>query len=384
MKTLIKAIAITFFIISFPVLPVLGDVHYPDPYWQSDAPEAHGFAPLALENLKAYAVSIESDSLLIVKDGYILLEEYWDGGDQFTQRQVWSVTKSITALIAGIASDRGQLSVSEQTSNYIPEWLGTDSETVTIEHLLRNISGRYATCQSDTFPLSYLVTGREFPSRRNLTQYAIDLPWLGWTAQPQEYEPGTIWGYSNMAIQCLDRVISTSTGTPTKDFAGQNLLAPLEMSATTIGTDKKGQMVMAAGIRSSARDLARIGYLVLNNGKWKGQQIISEEYIANMISPGNNPLNRAYGYLWWLNTNDGEEWNSPNVEPDRQCVYGISQYDRRYPDAPLDVYVASGKNGQYIIVSPSDNMVIIRQGHAEGGHALINDLYKETAAAFMN
>ena len=383
-KNVFKRSAISCVVMASLSGPVLSqDVVYPDPYWVSDTPESHGFDSAALENLKTYAQSINSDSLLIIKDGYIILEEYWDGGNQNTQRQAWSVTKSFTGLISGIAADQGLIATTDRASDAVTEWQGTDSEPVVVDQLLRNTSGRYADCNTDTFPFSYLETGGQYPSRPDLTQYAIDQPKVRWGKKKQQHEPGTVWGYNNMAIQTLDRVISIAAGMTTKSFAEQSLLAPLEMNATTIGTDREGHMVMAAGITSSARDLARIGYLTLNNGQWKDQQVVSEAYISNMLSPGVNPLNNAYGYLWWLNTEEGEEWNNPAVESDVKCVSGQPQFTQRYPDAPLDLYLAAGNKGQYIIVSPSENLVIVRQGNTASEEVWVNNLYKETAAAML-
>lgn len=128
--------AISLLSIVFLIKPLVAQaVICPDPFWLSDNPELHGFDPAGLENLKGYAQSIQSDSLLIIKDGYLVLEEYWDGGDQYTQRQVWSVTKSITALIAGIAADQGLIATNDRASGTIGEWRGTGSEPVVIESL---------------------------------------------------------------------------------------------------------------------------------------------------------------------------------------------------------------------------------------------------------
>lgn len=325
--------------------------------WVVDEPQNQGFDPGRLAEAANWAKENNSDSLLVIRNGYIVLENYWNGIDQNAPLPVWSVTKSVVSTLVGIARYNGYLNIDDPVAKYINELVGTDSESVTIRNILSNDSGRFWNLVGD------LLVAAD--PTENLTEYAI--------ARGQQYEPGTAWQYNQMAIQCLDRVLSVATGQSTAIFAQEYLFDPLGMTHTTVELDDMGQMIMSWGIQSTARDMARLGYLYLSGGEWDNEQLLSQEYIKEATSPSND-INPAYGYLWWLNA--VEKWYEPVT-----LIY--HEGDQAYPDAPLDVYVASGFMGQIIMVSPSDNMVIVRQGHDPLGidSPIHNSLYRGIAAA---
>ncbi len=332
---------------------------YVDLFWEIDAPEAHGFDPVKLQEAADWAEhpdSKESDSLIVIQDGYIVLERYWNGMDQYTPKQVWSVTKSFASTLVGIAQYQGFLDINEPVANYIPEWAGTESESVTIRNLLSGDSGRFWDFKGDFFVLFGWTPD-------DVTQFAIE--------RGQQYEPGNTWQYNQMAMQCLDRVMSVATGQSTVSFAQEYLFDPLGMAHTIAELDPTGQMLLPWGISATARDMARLGHLWLNGGMWNGEQILSPEYIEEATSP--NEVNPAYGYMWWLNP-DGGWIQSVTLEP---------QEGKYLPDAPPDIFTAAGSGGQMIMVSPSENMVIVRQGDDPPGHnnLTLSSIYREIAAA---
>jgi len=321
--------------------------------WVHESPESHGFDSAGLKKAAIWAQEHRSDSLLVIHDGAIILEQYWNGLESDIPIPVYSITKSVVSTLIGIAQYQGLLNINDRVSDYIEEWVGTDSETVTIRDILSNDSGRSWSLLGD-----FLIAANP-PD--NLTQYAID--------RGQQYAPGEHWQYNQMAIQCLERVLSVATGQSTVSYAQENLFDPLGMKDTTVETDAFGQMVMSWGMRSTVRDLACLGQLYLNGGIWAGKRILSLDYIRAATS-SSNQINTAYGFLWWVNTEG--EWYEPVT-----LVY--HKNDWAYPDAPLDVYVASGLMGQMIMVSPSDDVVIVRRGHDPPLSRLptFSDLYRE-------
>lgn len=337
---------------------------FPVPSWQTDIPENHGFDSAALQDTSAYAQSIDSDSLVIIRDGYIVWEQYWNGLGQTTpQKNVWSVTKSFTSILVGIAEDMGYLSIDDKASDYISQWQSNSSEPVTVRQLLANDSGRHHSVFWDNW--HFRKEGSV--GKSDMTGYAIN--------RSQQSTPGTVWRYNNLAIQCLDRVLSVATGQSTAAFAANELLVPLGMNNTTVFTDNSGQMIMPSHMQTTARDMARLGYLFLNDGNWNGQQILPSSYVSAATSPGSN-LNAAYGFLWWLNTGPNDTWRHPAIN-NHAAKTGVI-----FPDAPADLYAASGNNGQVVIVSPSENLIIVRQGHIRvDGPEIINNIYREVAAA---
>ncbi|WP_051786213.1 serine hydrolase domain-containing protein [Endozoicomonas numazuensis] len=356
------SIACTFSTLSFSQTPA-----FPVPNWPTDSPEHHGFDSTLLQNTSAYAQSINSDSLLIIRNGHVIWEEYWNGlGQNSPQKNVWSVTKSFTAILVGIAQDQGHLSLNDKASNYISQWQGGSSDSVTVRQLLANTSGRHHSIFWDNW--HFRKEGSV--GKSDMTGYAI--------GRSQQNTPGSVWRYNNLAIQTLDRVLSVATGIDTASYATSELINPLGMLNTTAFTDNSGQMIMPSHLRTTARDMARLGYLFLNGGHWNGQQIVPQSYVTAATSPGSS-LNAAYGYLWWLNTGPNDTWRHPAIN-NHAAKTGVI-----FPDAPADLYAASGNNGQVVIVSPSENLIIVRQGHTKvDGPEIINEVYREVAAAMTN
>ena len=188
---------------------------YPGARWPEKDPETAGFDREVLESAAQIADEGDSHCLAVVHDGYLIGEWYFDDWDRGAEQNVFSVTKSVTGLAVGIASDEGLLSVDDPASLYIEEWQGTDSESVTIAQLLSHTSGRYWEFLND-----YLGLG----SSEDMTGFAVDLT--------QQYPPGTVWEYNNAAVQTLDRVVSTATGTSLADYATEHLLSKIGAVST--------------------------------------------------------------------------------------------------------------------------------------------------------
>lgn len=307
---------------------------YPVPDWAVETPEAHNLDSVLLQAAADFAGTQETDCLVVTRDGVIVGEWYWNDWDERTEHNVFSVTKSVTSALVGIAQDRGELDIREKASDYITEWVGTASEDVTIQNLISNDSGRYWDIWTD-----YV---RNFFLAYDKTAFAIGLG--------QQYEPGTVWRYNNSAIQTLERVLKEATGEDVGDYADRHLFAPLGM-ASSYGRDPAGNPITFANVSASCRDLARLGYLYLRGGRWNGgTQIVSEEWVEESVQPS-TPLNSAYGYMWWLN------------RPGHWAGALLEEHDGTpMPDLPEDVFRASGAFDQIIFVDPTTDIVFTRTG----------------------
>ncbi len=313
------------------------EIVYPDPEWRVESPEAHDLDSFLLQEAADFADEHDSDCLVITRDGAIVGEWYWNGWDEKDEGNVYSVTKSFTSALVGIAQDRGELAISDKASEYIPEWVGTDSEDVTIRNLISNDSGRHWDFWTD-YVRNYLLADDK-------TAYAISLG--------QDAPPGSVWRYNNSAIQTLERVLHGATGMDVADYAEQVLFDPLDMSSS-YGRDRAGNPLTFADLSASCRDLARFGYLYLRGGRWSNdRQIVTEEWVKESTQPS-TPLNSAYGYMWWLNR-DGH-WVTPSapghVEGDGKPMPGL----------PENVFRASGAFNQIIFVDPNTDVVFTRIG----------------------
>ncbi len=328
------------------------DYVYPDPEWAVETPEAHDLDSTLLQGVADFAEARASDCLVITRDGAIVGEWYWNGWGETTEQNVFSVTKSFTSALVGIAQDRGELNVREKASEYISEWVGTASEDVTIQNLISNDSGRHWDFWTDYVRNALLASDK--------TAFAIGLG--------QQYEPGTVWRYNNSAIQTLERVLHQATGEDVAVYADRHLFEPLGM-ASSYGRDPAGNPMTFASLSASCRDLARFGYLYLRGGRWSGgTQIVSDEWVEESIQPS-TPLNSAYGYMWWLNR-PGHWAGSLLEEGDGKPM----------PNLPDNVFRASGAFNQIIFVDPGTDIVFTRIGWVTSlGDMTSSELVEELA-----
>ncbi|GAA3530907.1 hypothetical protein GCM10022234_30100 [Aeromicrobium panaciterrae] len=289
-----------------------------------------------------YLGGVRSTCFAVIKDGKLAHDAYWGGTGERSARPAYSITKSVTAILVGIAADEGKLTLDDKAVKYIPQWNGPVSRLVTIRDLLSNISGRHWDYDTD-----YSQMIRRAPDK---TAFAIGLR--------QDNKPGTKWDYNNSAVQTLEAVLEKATGEDVAAYARKRLLDPIGMRDTTWAHDNAGNTTTYSGIDSSCHDLARIGYLMMRGGRWNGQQLVSEEFTKEATSTSSQ-LNAAYGLLWWVNK------AGHIVTIDRAA--GFPQDKPPYegqlaPGAPDDTYWALGYGNEYVMVIPSEGIVAVRMG----------------------
>lgn len=311
---------------------------YPGETWPTTSPDEQGLDEGRLEEAAAYAESLDSHCLLVSRGGRVVREWAFDGWDAHTSQNVFSVTKSVASVLVGIASDRGLLDIDDPASDYIAEWAGTDSEAVTIRHLLTNTSGREFDATTDYIQMALLENDK--------TQFAVDLS--------QEAEPGTVWIYNNSAVQTLERVLREATQTDVAEFAQSVLFDPLQMTAA-LSRDDAGNPLVFSDMTASCRDLARFGYLVLRDGVWKTDAVVSADYLDAATTPSTE-LNSAYGYLFWLNR-EGHWVDSGSLSDDPSSSDG-----RVMPGLPEHLIIAKGLQSQLVVIDKENDLVLTRIG----------------------
>ena len=318
---------------------------YPGKEWVTVAPEAAGFDPAGLDRLAAQAEAAGSSCLVITRDGQLVAERYWSGTTADTPREAFSVTKSVTSILVGIAQDQGALSVDEPAADHIPPWQGTDASAVTIEDLLSNDSGRHWDFGTDYGGMAINAADK--------TAFAIGLA--------QDHAPGEVWAYNNSAIQTLSAVLESATGENPVDFARAQLFEPLGMRHSELTTDTAGNALTYAGLKTTCADLARFGYLALRDGAWDGEQVVPADYVKQATGKSSTPLNAAYGWLWWLNHRG--PIGSPRLATTGAADAPIAD-GQLVPEAPADTFWALGFNNQIVAVIPSEDIVAVRMGPA--------------------
>lgn len=284
--------------------------------WIIEAPENHGMKSDLLEDAarKLKEIDINRNSFVVIRNGVLIYEEYY-GQRSYETRLKWhydiaSVTKTIAALVVGVAVTKELFSVDD----LITDWISN--------------------------PAKGIVPGSKI--KHVLTQTS-------------ESEPaGTKFKYnSDDEVNTLGKIITIASGIPSKEFAQTNLFQPLGVHNYSWGevVANMTDLPIGYGMKISSRDAAKLGQLMLNKGKWGGKQIISEQYINEMIKPSFLEANSGYGYLVWLNNSLGK-WNRPFKSGTGSMI----------PNAPEDMFMATGFYGRFIFVIPSLDIVIVTFG----------------------
>jgi CubicO group peptidase (beta-lactamase class C family) len=242
-------------------------------------------------------------NILIVKDGRLVFEEYFYYQSPYRSREVASITKSFTSLLVGLAIEHGYLEgVDEKIVTFFPEYLplqGADElvESLTIEDLL---TMRHGWECDDWDPASRTYYDNDHPlDRSDLVETILYFP--------MESTPGASFSYCTSGTYVLNAMLTKVTGMELSSFAEQYLFEPLGIESVT-WIPFWGGWAEIGGVQSMRpRDMARIALLVLQNGNWNGEQIISEDWIRRStqehvtLDPDQQPSwGRGYGYLWWL------------------------------------------------------------------------------------
>ena len=219
----------------------------------SRRPPGSGLRKKAVRRGAAEARRLDSTCFAVLRKGKLVGEWNWQLPRE-EPREVFSITKSVTSTLVGIAVRDGDLRLDDPVSTYVPQWRGTASESVTVRNLLSNDSGRFWSLQTDY---------SELLAARSRTRYAVSLP--------QQYAPGSAWAYNNAAIQVLEPVLEEATGMPVARFARERLFEPLGMTRSSFITDRADDAAVFYGLRTTCLDIARLGRLYLDGGKVRGK-----------------------------------------------------------------------------------------------------------------
>ncbi|TBR36384.1 class C beta-lactamase-related serine hydrolase [Dyella terrae] len=277
-------------------------------------------------------------AVVILHDGKLVAERYADGYTPQTPIWAHSLTKSVMNAFAGILVQDGKLKV-EQAAG-VPEWSGANDSrhAITIDQLLRMTTG--LPFDETDGPVSPMT--RQFFLERDMRAYAAGMPLT--------HPPGSTWAYSNLAYVLLARSLMDAADVhdapAAEQFLRDRLFRPLGMSHTLVEADEAGTLVGSSHTFGTARDFARFGQLYLDDGVIDGQRILPEGWVAYSHS---QTLDTGYGAGFW--TNLRQEGNVPVWD----TPWGM-------PQLPRDTYFARGALGQYVMIVPSEKLVVVRMG----------------------
>lgn len=293
----------------------------------------------------------KTQGVLIIQNDSIVYEKYW--GDISSDRlaTVFSVSKSITSLMCGIAVDDGYIhSIDDAVTDYLPELKKKDPmwQRLTIRHLLDMQSGLDF---DDAYYLNLKYLKRLIAiTRLNYGHHVMrQIRGLKFRC-----EPGTQYRYESMTSQILGVVIERASKKRFVDYLSEKVWKPLQMeSPALINIDSRRHRVphTFGGITLTMKDLAKIGRLYLNRGVWNGQRIVSEEWIR--LSTEYDTSNKGYHFNW----------------------YNSSSYGAKKPQSPG--YYALGICAQVLYVNPFKNLIMVRVGEDNINPVFVPELFEQ-------
>lgn len=294
-------------------------------------------------------------SLLVVYKGEIIHERYAPGIDMSTRTRTWSTAKSLASALIGMLVDDGRLALDEPLGfdwypgNRSPE---TDPrQQITLRHVL-NMSSGLETIDN---------RGMEYATGSGLSYWAGASSVAGARSRALIREPGTYWDYENydtlLGVYAMKLALGGEKAYA--EFPRKALLDKIGMRNTLVSTDRFGDFILSSQVYTNARDLARFGLLYLNGGVWNGERLLSEEWIEFSRTPAPATVGRGsqYGGQFWL-VPEGRD------------------------DVPKDAFSTNGNRGQYTIIVPSEDLVVVRRGLDYGRQGFSNwDLTREVLKA---
>ena len=361
----IKTVVLVLFFLLFNGLAVqiFGQAPWPTVKWPRSSPEEQKINRKPWDDL-VRRIRRENEcphlhSLIIVKNGYLVLEEYFGGFDAETVHSLQSVTKSFTSAVIGIAIEQGKIrSVDEKVLDFFP-----DAQDI------QNMDDRKASIK-----LRDLLTMRSgtdydegYPSSPHNQLNRLEVGWdRFYLNRPMVSKPGTRFRYDSGGVILMSAILKKRAGSHVDVFAEKYLFGPLGIRKARWIRNREGHPHTGGGLYLRPLDMAKLGLLYLRKGEWEDRQIVpawwvEESFKKHVTFPGRSRRRQTgYGYLWWVQEPD----------PDGSGKYNI--------------YSARGHGGQYIFIIPEYRMVVVTTSeshHNAGFQKPIDFLYRDVLPA---
>ena len=340
--------SLTFFLFLFFNLILKAQLYFPPNNsltWETMSPAELNWCPEKIDSLYQLLEDNDTKAFIVLKDGKIVLEEYFNGHTMDSPWNWASAGKSLMAVLVGIAQQEGALSIQDSSSDYLGTgWTACTPEQeaiITVRDQLAMTTGLNddvpdSNCTLDSC-LTYLTV------------------------------PGDRWAYHNGPYTSLGGVIENATGMDLNQYTNQKIKSITGMTGSYLPLGYNNVFF------STGRSMARFGLLILNQGNWNGTPVLSDVNYFQEMTNTSQEHNDSYGYLWWLNGKNS--FLLPGLQ--------VSFPGSINPNGPDDLIMALGKNGQYINVVPSQNLVMIRMGN-NPENTLVPILFNNEIWARMN
>ena len=314
-----------------------------DDGWRVADPAREGWNAAALASMEtalaAGEVAPDTTSVLIARDGRLVYEHYFGKSGRDLLNDTRSATKSVTALLVGAAVDRKRIDGAQaRVYGFFPDrhWLNPDpqKERFTVEDLL-TMSSQWECDDENQFSAG---NEERMYLSADWTQFALDLPIKGyapWMKRPEDSPHGRAFAYCTAGAFLLGAVVERASRQPLADFARDALETPLGIAQSQWQRSSEGVGMGGGGVRYRSRDLAKLGQLLLDGGRWNGKQVIGADWVRAMTTVHAQARDDAdYGYLLWRFRFD---------------VRGTQR----------EAWAMSGNGGNYVFVVPSERLVAV-------------------------
>ncbi len=313
--------------------PALGN-YWPTDGWRECQPEEAGMDSAKLKEARDYAANpaINTQGLLVIRNGYVIAEQYFQGFNRNSIFESFSVAKSFSSCLIGILLDQGLIpNLDMPIYTVFPQWQQPDTpaikKRITLRHLLTMTSGLRWNLGAPDYDLDSMIASDDY---------------IGYMlVQPMVHEPRTYWEYSSGGSALLSGIIHNTTGLSAEELANQYLFPQIGFKYAEWESDGAGNTATAWGLYTTLRQFAKFGYLYQNNGNWDGNQVVSQNYVDLSRQPVSESVN-WYGFQWWL---------TPSL---------IGYENANLPD---NLMIAWGKYTQQIFVMPDQHLLVLRFGH---------------------
>lgn len=321
--------------------------------WEVSSLAAEGLDQARLDALERSLIEGQyqpPDALVVARNGRLVYEQYWNGFGPERLHDLRSATKSITSLLAGIAMDRGHIvGADARAVTFFPEYQGLfrgddRKARITLAHLLAMSSGLEC---NDWNPASAGNEEKMYRSRDWL-RFVLGLPAV--------HEPGEVRSYCTGGVVLLGDVVARAAAQTIPAFSRDALFAPLGITRFEWQARPEGGTDTGGHLRLRPRDLAKVGQLLLDKGRWHGVQVVSSSWVETSTASRGRLGDSEYGDLWWRNT-------------------------FRVSGAPFEAIFARGNGGQYLFVFPALRMVALFMGSHY--NSPIGDQALEMCARFL-
>lgn len=298
------------------------------------SPRALGFNPKELAAAIDYASDHYSTAVRVYRHGCLAGASERDPFVETVPAPLASSSKGVFSLVLGRAVTLGRLKLDDPIGKYLPE-ADKAHGALTVRMLLNQHSGLQFSWSDD-------VAGLATDPLRQV----LKLPFI--------HKPKTTYEYHQTTLSVLGIIVERATGQELQAFAQEQLLGRVGIPRDhwVWLRDRAGYTVVAGGLLLRPDDQARLGQLMLNRGRWRGQQLVSQSYLRQAVS--GTKSNPGHGFLFWLN--EGDRYKLPSLPE------GLWHKQPFFPGVPRDAYAFVGAGGQIIVIVPSRDMVIVRNG----------------------